>query len=107
MSVAEACTEPGTERLRRRLILSAGWLPPSVSASRAILFLECQTARNRDPGSACKKGPLTGVGIGLSRHESDGAMRGRYLCGRRASRGGAQARFLKHQLALPVSMISQ
>lgn len=34
--IREGCTGPGMARLRRRLIrlLSAGWVPPSVSASR-------------------------------------------------------------------------
>jgi phosphoglycerate dehydrogenase-like enzyme len=30
-------------------------------------YPKCQSARNRDPGSACKKDPLAGDGIGLSR----------------------------------------
>lgn len=29
--------------------------------------LHCQTARNRDPGSASKRDPFCGVGAGLSR----------------------------------------
>jgi hypothetical protein len=84
--------------------------------------LKCQTARNRDPGSASKKDPSAAWGrlvpvanrraprASRSALTSDGAARAGGAClPTGASRGGtaAQARCLKRQLSLPVSMISQ
>jgi hypothetical protein len=40
-------------------------IPERTRLSREAI--RCQTASNRDPGSACKKDPSPGVGTGLSR----------------------------------------
>ena len=93
---------------------------------------ECQTARNRDPQSASKKDPSIMAGWACPGSEQEGPARPRSAFQRRwrsgrvggaclptwASRGWGlgrgcgrarrdQARFLKRQLSLPVSMMSQ
>jgi hypothetical protein len=63
------------ERWRRRaatgdMIIVRGACPRAArSADPAAddVVAGCQTARNRDPGSACKRDPLTGIGTGSSR----------------------------------------
>ena len=110
----------------------------------SVLVPECQTARNRDPQSACKKDPLIMAVWACPGSEQEGPARPRSAfqrrwrsgrvggaclptwaklakvppaqqveCQRREAGGWVwggglnQARFLKRQLSLPVSMMSQ
>ena len=77
----------------------------SAASQRHNGLVMCQSALERDPGSACNRDPSRG---GRSARRSWSGLR------RRADRGGAwvwgpddQARFLKRQLSLPVSTMSQ
>jgi hypothetical protein len=108
--------------------LNAAWNAPGVTMStrqqllRALVtdIIACQTASNRDPGSASKRDPSPALGQACPGSEQEGPARvaqcpherrsgalGGACLPTGASRGGTQARCLKRQLSLPVSMISQ
>jgi hypothetical protein len=69
----------------------------------AGLPVNCQSASERDPGSACNKDPLGSHGM---RRGVTARSRRRNVVTPRRSRPD-QTRFLKRQLSLPVSMMSQ
>ena len=66
----------------------------------------CQSAGNGDPGSACERDPCAGEGRS---GRASGAVRWSGGFAREAALGVGldQARFLKRQLSLPVSTMSQ
>jgi len=74
-----------------------------LASSLTEVSRTCQSAHNRDPGSACKRDPL------LADARRRCAKPSRSAAHRRRARWvtGVQARFLNRQLSLPVSMISQ
>ncbi len=49
-----------------RLFGPIGYIPPAEAEAKYYAALEnCQSASKRDPLSACKRGPLGGVALGL------------------------------------------
>jgi hypothetical protein len=68
--------------------------------------LKCQSARNRDPGSASNRDPSAGMRVG-ARASSSRSRRRSIELAREAGCEGDQARVLKRQLSLPVSTMSQ
>ncbi len=135
--------EPKIAEHRGRIRATASWLrlracstlsgappryrawPPRTAAGLAHAFSKmsghpCQSARKKDPGSACKRDPSAALGQACPGSEQEGPARAAQgpderrsgarevpVCPPGASRGGTQPRFLKRQLSLPVSMISQ
>jgi hypothetical protein len=97
----------------------ADQFPPCILRK---LRISCQTASKRAPGSASNRDPLWALGQACPGSEREGPARsgvittsptersaGGACLPTGASRGGtaSQARCLKRQLSLPVSMISQ
>ena len=66
-----------------------------------FLGLDCQPALKRDPLSALKRDPSVGEGLTRRSYATAQARQARVGC------GWSQTRFLKRQLSLPVSTMSQ
>src|SRR4051794_21280629 len=49
--------------------------PPSISSNSSQIEAACQSASNRDPGSACKKDPSPALGQACPGSEQEGPAR--------------------------------
>jgi hypothetical protein len=68
--------------------------------------VDCQSASKIDPGSASKIDPLFGVKVVRPEAMREAPGVAQRIAGGRSG-GGDQARFLRRQLSLPVSTMSQ
>ena len=97
---------PDPARHPRRPTRSSWASAAAASGWSSTLTVGCQTARKRDPGSASNRDPLRASGFRAALIALEPQAQGAIRAASARVRLG-QARFLKRQLSLPVSTISQ